>query len=74
MTFHSRDRLNTRLPPILWRALRKLADSWGLSNDQAVRRLIADAGGVPALEPPEPRSEAIPRETLLDPYVPIKRS
>jgi hypothetical protein len=39
-------RLNTRLPPILWAALRRLAGADGLTHDQEVRKLIADAGGV----------------------------
>ena len=41
-------RLNTRLPRALWAVLRLLGTRWGLTHDQVVRKLIADAGGLPA--------------------------
>ena len=41
-------RLNTRLSRPLWRVLRLLATRWGLTHDQVVRQLIANAGGLPA--------------------------
>lgn len=80
----SRLRLNTRLPPILWRALRRLAAGWGITHDQAIRKLIGDAGGVAAiphengrdsfgdaLDAPQP---TISHDTRLDPHQPIRRS
>jgi len=43
----SRDRLNTRLPAELWRALRRLAARWGVTPDQAVRRCLHEADVAP---------------------------
>ena len=64
MTYIPRDRLNTRLPLPLWRVLRALAQRWGLTADQTVRKLIADAGGLPTTseEPPD-----VKHDTLLGP-------
>jgi len=58
-------RLNTRLPRPLWRALRALAQRWGLTTDQTVRKLIADAGGLPgphAARHDELTGQGAPRE------------
>ena len=53
----NRLRLNTRLPPILWKALRRLASQDGITHDQEVRKLIGIAGGVAATRviPPKDR-------------------
>jgi hypothetical protein len=74
MNDDNRLRLNTRLPPILWKALRRLASQDGITHDQEVRKLIADAGGVPALDSQDAPGSTISPSTLLDPHQPIRRS
>ena len=58
-------RLTLRLPRDLWRVVAALRMRWATTNEGVVRRLISDAGGLPA--PGEPRhSEAIPAARLRD--------
>ena len=41
-------RLTLRLSRDLWRVVAALRLRWGLTNEGVVRKLIADAGGLPA--------------------------
>ncbi len=38
------DRLTLRLPKELWAVMRRLRERWGLSNEEVVRRLVAEKG------------------------------
>lgn len=68
MTYIPRDRLNTRLPPLFWRELRKLAASWGMTHDQAVRRLIADACGITPVASQDAPGDEFSPSRLKDPH------
>jgi len=50
-------RLTLRLPRDLWRVVAALRVRWATTNEGVVRRLISDAGGLPA--PGEPRHDEL---------------